>query len=181
MTNDLVRLMQASNDIAFRLIASDGEVTNEIQEELKSLKTNEANLTDQYAQILAELKMREEFLAEKEAQIYEAKKSAQKAQEWLKIQLKNLMKEINKSSLEGHTYRLKSADKGFKVVVENLDEVPQEFLLVDMKYKPDTNLIRLVIEAGNTIPGVHLESSTSLTTYLKKGELYDTSRKISSS
>ncbi len=55
------------------------------------------------------------------------------------------------------TYTSISFRKSAKTVVDNIDELPSEFVIEEVKYKADRTAIKKAINEGREVPGAHIE------------------------
>jgi hypothetical protein len=99
---------------------------------------------------------------QKEKNIAARRKAAENNLEFLKRNLIDKMQKHALKKIENHDIRVTLRKNKAKVVIDDCDAIPAEYVTTKVTVTPNKFLIKDVLDSGTKIDGVHMEDSFSL-------------------
>ena len=145
---ELVALADTDSDIAIQdtLEAVEGE----FEEKAKSLMIVVNGMGSDVDSINTEIK-----------RLQERKKIIQNRQESLRDYLRHNMQESGIKKIECPLFTITLANGRDIVQIDNIDEIPTDFVEIETNLKPDKKTLLAALKSGEVIPGVSLVKSQS--------------------
>lgn len=172
MENEVTTLATLSRvyaEIEHDLLASEGELSDEIENRLNELALNLETKVDSIAYVLERLDREASALKERARMFQNAGKRIQSAQDWLKQYTKVAMQAMKTSELQGQSYRFLLSNSKPKLIVTDEQSIPPEFWIETVSRSLDKDLIETAIANGIEVPGVHYEEVKALRVSVPKG------------
>lgn len=91
-----------------------------------------------------------------------------RSRDQLRARLKIAMGKLGTKELVGHEYRFRVIDTQKRLVIQNELEIPSNYLVETVEFKPDKARIKDALEKGESVPGCNLEGGTAIRSYLNK-------------
>lgn len=171
LSTSLIAITREIQAIESAIIESGGELSAELEERICTATIMQELKCDAYSAIIARCNS---IKAEYEAQVESLAKVANTASlisKKLKNNIKEALKELGTTELNGQITRFKLSSSKPKVTIINIELLPKEFYARAVTYTPDLELIAEAIKAGQVVPGAELTPSYSLRTYAAKKEI----------
>ncbi len=90
------------------------------------------------------------------------KKSAQNRAQWLKHYLQQNMQALEITKLQAGVFRLGIQKNPPRVVVDDPDQIPRDYAEEVTELRIDKNALKSALQAGQNVPGAHIEQGESL-------------------
>lgn len=159
MSNTLYQIKQEFLDTLNHLEATEGELTDDIQE---ALEIHETELREKSLSYRAVITQKEEFILTIDAEIKRLqtmKKREQNKISWLKQSLVNAITLFGDIKTDFCTFT-QSQSKRLSVV--DIEKIPAKYKTIEQSVKVDKNAIKQGLKQGEDIKGVELEVFTNL-------------------
>lgn len=156
MSDTLKTMIENQNNLMMEIMASDGEITPELEAKLNDLDVSIPSKIDAYYLIMDRLENESDYFKSKAEEFLLAAKQMSQAKERIKDRLKFIMQSENKTELLGNDYKFSLSKSKPKVAIqENL--VPIEYYKQVIEERIEKDRIAEDLKAGISIPGCHLE------------------------
>lgn len=138
-----------------------GEVNSEVLDRLNAIQESFEIKAQNVALVCLELKDRKEAIKKEIERLQNLLKRAERGEEWLRRYLSEAMICTGYDRIEGVTTNI-SFRCSEETVIDNMDEIPKEFIKEKVTYAPDKTAIKQAIKAGKEINGAHIEKKKNL-------------------
>lgn len=138
-----------------------GEVNAEVLERLNSMQESLLVKAQNVALVCLELRDRKEAIKREIERLQSLLKRAESGEEWLKGYLSETMSSTGYERIEGVFTKI-SFRSSEETVIDNMDELPKEFIKEKVTYTPDKTAIKVAIKSGQQVNGAHLEKKKNL-------------------
>lgn len=88
-------------------------------------------------------------------------KRAERGEKWLTEYLDENVKSAGYERIDGARVSI-SFRNSEETVIDNMDELPKEFIKEKVTYSPDKTAIKQAIKAGKEVNGAHIEKKKNL-------------------
>jgi len=156
MSETLNSLMAAQHELLEALVASDGELSAEMESKLAQLEVSVPAKLDSYYLIMERLDSEAAYFKSRAEEFAMAAKQMGSAKERLKDNLKFHMQSNALKELVGVDYKFTLSNSKPKVII-NESLVPKEYTREVVEIKIDKDRIAEDLKIGVPIPGCHLE------------------------
>lgn len=163
---DLLKLFYT---IECRIADNSGEITPELDEELKSITQNLSSKIDQVSYIQERSKVSAEYYKQKSDEYYRLSKSMERVDEKLTEYIKFGMQQNNLERIEGEEVIFKLSKRGQSVEITNAALLPDEACTIVRQ--PSKTRIKEMILSGQAPAGADLRDTVVLTKSIKRKEL----------
>jgi hypothetical protein len=168
----LVRLAMEAMELERQILvlaeANDGEIDQQLEAYLGSVEHEIEQKVDNYKFVMDRLEATSTDLAEKAAQFKAAAMALHTAKERLKTKIKETMVVRGVKEVRGVNWRFALTELAPKLEAPDLTRVPEVFVKVKRVYELDKDLVRIRLEAGDSVPGVTVTPSHALRPYVNK-------------
>ena len=153
------------------IVASEGEISDELAQELESLGDITAAKIEAYAWVLDRMELEASYWRAKAERYMKIARGLESADERMKENLKKFMSLAEIESVSGIDMEFRLIRSGTHLDTSNMsiDEIPMDF--VKVKKELDKAKIKTALESGESVNGVVLVPTIQLRRYLKKREL----------
>lgn len=138
-----------------------GEVNSEVLERLNSIQESFEVKAQNVALVCLELKDKQDMIDREVARLKKLSDRAKTAQEWLENYLTDTMTSVGYERIDGAFTRI-SFRSSEETIIDNIDELPKEFIKEKVTYYPDKAAIKAAIKAGQEVNGAHIEKKKNL-------------------
>ncbi len=163
----LAELTKTTNHILELIAYSEGELTEEVEQWLTVTQTQLVQKTDNYALFFEKADSEIDFLKQQASFFTKAARQLSNTIDRLKDHMKEQMRLMDTTELDGHYYRFKLSKTKPKVLI-NEDLLPAEYTREKVIIEPDKTKIYEDAQTGKQIPGVTLQESWGLRKYAAK-------------
>ena len=167
----LLQLVKTSNEITETLYESGGELTPQLEDNLKQLEVSLEAKVDAYVAIIERSDKEIEFLEHKIKQLQSVKKGLSTLKDHLKDRLKLASRELEKPVLEGIESKVTVSPSKPSVIIADESQLTDKYLEKVVTYKPLKDIILTDLNQGIEVPGVKLEQGYSLRIGVKNKQL----------
>lgn len=178
MSKPLAMLFAEQNKIIEKLIEGDGEISSELEIEMKDLAAITEAKTDGYYLILERLESESLFFKTRADEFTTASKTLSNAHFRIKARLKDLMQQNDFQELIGHDYKFKLSASKPSVIINNEDLIPSEYKTEVTTIQIDKNKISEDLRIGVPVSGASLQESFALRSSVIKSLKGKTNAKI---
>lgn len=164
-SKSLITLVQEFGEIERYIIGNDGEVSPALEEFMDLHRGELSAKVDGYKLFMDFIDSRAAYLKDIEGQYYAARKALENQKECMKGNLKFAMNAMKTEDLEGTQFRFKLSKPKPKLAIDMalLDDYWKK---EEVKMVADADLIQKYLDEGSDIPGVTVESSQTLRSYV---------------
>lgn len=159
MNKSLIELTQIANDIQMKLMESMGEVTDEIEKALVEIESRLPDKVDGYKFIIDKAQSDIEFWTKKSDEAHEIAQRLSNYISKLKEVTVIAAAQMQVNEIVGHEYIAKIINSPHRVIIENDQEIPQDFKEIVQTTCIKKKEILETIKSGKDVPGAHLEQS----------------------
>ena len=138
-----------------------GEVNSEVLERLNSIQESFEAKAQSVALVCLELRDRKEAIKREIERLRSLLKRAERGEEWLRVYLSEAMTSTGYETIDGAFTKI-SFRSSEETVIDNMDELPKEFIKEKVTYAPDKTAIKQAIKAGKEVSGAHIEKKKNL-------------------
>lgn len=163
----LIEIAEQSLHLEIMLIASEGEITEEISSHIASINLELPSKLESYARIIERMKSLSADYDREIKRLEKIKDGIEKTETFLKSNIRHVMNRLNVKELNGHTCRYILKKIAPKLVLDE-SALPSEMKVIVQTFKPDREKILLAIDEGKLVAGAHLEDNFALTKVAKK-------------
>lgn len=114
---------------------------------------------DNIAYLIEKSKMQADFLKDKIEELQEAKKILKNKQKSLKEYMTSALDEAGIKELQTSNHILKTRNYKKSVIVDRLEDLPDEYKKTETVVKPDSNALYRALMNGDEIKGAHLKDN----------------------
>jgi len=164
----LTTIIQQISSLEQLLIESDGELTDQLEDQLKVKDIELPEKVDAYVYTIERLDQAREFYAQKAKQFQNIAKNIDQAVDRMKDNIKMAAEVLCTDELKGQDFRFKVQRSKASVIIDSLEKLPGEFIISEVVTKPDKKKLADALAQG-PIDGAHLEPQVSLRVYPNKG------------
>lgn len=167
-TKTLASLVEHSSQLFSKIIASEGELSPELEAELQSvLSTDLPAKVDACQYFLSRLESEIEYFSAQAKQLQDATRSLKNAESRFKDYIKQVMLQNGLTDIEGNTYRFKLSNSKPSLVV-NQELVEPAYKVQIVETVVDKKKIEDDLKLGVPVIGAELVPSYSLRSYANK-------------
>lgn len=156
-----------SQEITSLIINNEGEITQELDAYLNNLDLSIAAKSDQIGYCFAQIENQIEFLKSREEEIKEARKRLEKNLEDFETRVKAFIRALDRDKIEGDLYTLGFRKSAGRVIVNDLDALPEEYKTTKVTIDADKKKLKETLALGIEVPGAVIEYEPSLTRKIK--------------
>lgn len=138
-----------------------GEVNSEVLERLNSIQESFEAKVQNVALVCLELRDRKETIEREIDRLEKLKKRAKRGEAWLEMYLSEAMTSTGYETIDGAFTKI-SFRSSEETIIDNIDELPKEFIKEEVTYSPDKTAIKKAIKAGKEVNGAHIEKKKNL-------------------
>lgn len=138
-----------------------GEVDSEVLERLNSIQESFEAKAQNVALVCLELRDKKETIKREIERLQCLLKCAERGEAWLRGYLSEAMTSTGYERIDGVTTNI-SFRSSEETVIDNMDELPKEFIKEKVTYAPDKTAIKQAIRAGKEVNGAHIEKKKNL-------------------
>lgn len=138
-----------------------GEVNSEVLERLNSIQESFEVKAQNVALVCLELRDRKETIEREIDRLEKLKKRAKRGEAWLEMYLSEAMTSTGYETIDGAFTKI-SFRSSEETIIDNIDELPKEFIKEEVTYSPDKTAIKQAIKAGKEVNGAHIEKKKNL-------------------
>ena len=138
-----------------------GEVNSEILERLNAIQESFEVKAQNVALVCLELRDRKETIEREIDRLEKLKKRAKRGEAWLEMYLSEAMTSTGYETIDGAFTKI-SFRSSEETVIDNMDELPKEFIKEKVTYTPDKTAIKVAIKSGKEVNGAHIEKKKNL-------------------
>ena len=138
-----------------------GEVDSSVLERLNAVQESFEVKAQNCALVCLELHDREETIKREIERLQSLLKRAERGEEWLRRYLSNAMTSTGYETIDGAFTKI-SFRSSEETVIDNMDELPKEFIKEKVTYSPDKTAIKVAIKSGKEVNGAHIEKKKNL-------------------
>jgi len=164
MTDTLLSALTTLHELEQSIISNGGEITPQLENDLKNLQDGITNKIDSYAIIMEHLKQRAVFWNEKAALTKKYASTCNSIVERLKANIKTFMYLQDQHEIEGDEIRFKLSPAAPTL---DIDEkiLPDEYFKTEIVRTIDKDLVKAKLKEGVEIPGAKFIENYSLRNY----------------
>lgn len=140
---------------------ADGEVTEEILQELQLNEKDFENKAVSYGFVIKAFENTEEIIDKEIKRLVELKNKSAKRQEMFKAILSEAMQQYGYEKIETPTLKL-SFRKSEAVEITDEKLLPKDYLIIKTTEQPDKQKIKYYVKLGQVVPGAELVTRKSL-------------------
>ena len=170
--------MMTQEDLAKKIIESEGVVTEVDELNLEKNDKELASKVDRCKFVLDQMKVTKEMLKAKAKVFTDAARVIDNEEKRLKDRLKESMREMGTSELLGNDYKFTLAEVRSTVDVYDEGQLPPVFMTEKITMAPDKDAIRQALESSQVVNGARLLLSFSLTGRVNKKLIAPTKKKV---
>ena len=138
-----------------------GEFDTALLERLNAIQESFEVKAQNCALVCLELRDRKEAIKCEIERLQGLLKRAEKGEEWLRGYLSEAMTSTGYETIDGARVSI-SFRSSEETVIDNMDELPKEFIKEKVTYAPDKTAIKQAIKAGKEVNGAHIEKKKNL-------------------
>lgn len=168
MKQTLGNLVEEAARLESMLIDSGGEISEQLEAELRSWETDFESKVDGYGVIMERFELSAEHWKRKASQMAQTAKQLDNMVKRLKDRLRFGMVGLGRDVVAGEEYQFKLAKSAPKVVIEDESVIPTACMEKQEKWIISKTKIKDALIAGHHIPGAYLEENWSLRRSIKK-------------
>lgn len=168
MSKSLSELMSESNRISEMLVASEGEITEEIQKIMGYAELEIPEKIDGYHYVMTRLESDVEYYNKRAQEFAVTAKVLDNARDRLKDHVKYVMGEKQITELNGIDFKFILSKSNPSVVISNEELVPQEYKKEITEVKIEKKRIAEDLKMGVPVAGCHLQESMTLKASINK-------------
>lgn len=161
----LIAIVKDFNALDELLIEQNGELCPTLENWMQINEHNLSEKVDGYKLYLEHLESRNEYFKGIKEQANAAQNIFKNMVSRLKDNLKYAMTSMETSELRGEMYRFKLGKSKEKIVIENAEMIPLKYTKEVTRIEIDMDAIKAAIDAGEVIPGIMIETNSSLLSY----------------
>lgn len=166
----LHELVSQAQSIESKILQAGGELTPEIETEMKSVDLAMADKVEGYALVMARLEREAGYWEERAVAYSKIAKAIHQAIDFRKSAIKSAMTQLGLTEVTGIDHRFTLTDSGNpKLVIEDEAKLPTEFKLIVQTTEIEKDKIKTALKAGQPVEGARLEYGKQLRTYMNKG------------
>lgn len=158
----LVEIAFQFESIMDEIANSEGEISTEMEEALKSSDLEFAKKIDAYGHCDSRMTQEIEYLKKKADTLYARAKRIEAAQDRMKDVLKSVMVAMELKKAQGEDYSFTLSPSKPKVVIVDESMIPNVYWRKEVVEKISKDDIRAVLENGSEVSGARLEASYTL-------------------
>lgn len=162
---NLPALVRLSNELRLFLVENDGEITDEMANGLAIVEKDLPAKVDSYKFIIDDMESEVVKWRERADEFTRIYKGYKLFIEKLKENLKFACISMNKTELEGNSYRWKLQNSKSSVIIEDEGLIPVEFKTVVQTIQINKDLIQKSFLEGSQVPGCRLEQNSYVRSY----------------
>lgn len=162
----LVERLTRFNQLQIQIIEANGELTPELESELTLTEQSICLKTENYHFVIEQCGVSAKHFREKAAEMARIAKGLERAQDFLKENLKAAMISMETKELVAGGVKAKLVKCPERLVIDSEDLIPREFTEVVVKVRPDA--LKEALVSGQEVPGAHLEGGLALRFYPNK-------------
>tara|TARA_Y100000361_G_scaffold153143_1_gene174237 strand:+ start:553 stop:1068 length:516 start_codon:yes stop_codon:yes gene_type:complete len=157
----LWEISEGMRRVAADIEASEGELTEEIEAKIELLNMDWEHKVEACCHVMDEIQSRHDVLKAHVDRLASAMKSLKRSKESLKDYVHRQHELAGKKKTITSTYVVTLQNNSMpSVLVSQFDQLPDDYRKI--KESADTKKIRASIEAGEVVPGAHLEYGTHI-------------------
>jgi len=168
MSETLNSLMAAQHELLEALVASDGELSAEMESKLAQLEVSVPAKLDSYYLIMERLDSEAAYFKSRAEEFAMAAKQMGSAKERLKDNLKFHMQSNALKELAGVDYKFTLSNSKPSVLIHNEELIPKEYCKEVVMVKIDKDKIREDLSLGVPVAGASLVEGVSLRSSINK-------------
>lgn len=168
MKQTLGNLIEDAARLESMLIDSGGEISEELEAELKSWEENFEEKIDGYGVIMERFELSAEHWKRKASQMTQTARQLDNMVKRLKDRLRFGMTSLGRDEVTGDQYRFKLSKIAPKVVIEDESVIPSVCLEKEEKWKISKTKVKDMLLSGRHVPGAYLEDNYSLRRSINK-------------
>ena len=138
-----------------------GEVNTEVLDRLNAIQESFEAKAQNVALVCLELRDRKEAIKREIDRLQSLLKRAERGEKWLTGYLDENVKSAGYERIDGARVSI-SFRSSEETVIDNMDELPKEFIKEKVTYAPDKTAIKQAIKAGKEVNGAHIEKKKNL-------------------
>lgn len=166
MSETLVALLAQQNDLVNELIASEGEISEELEIKMKSLPEK----VDSCQFVLSRFEMEQNYFAERAAYFADISKRFGKARDQITEYIKYSMESAGQTEVNGNDYTIKLRNNPPSVNIIDEALIPAGYMNEKVTKVVDKKRIKEDALIGVVVPGAEIKIGTSIKfTANKKG------------
>lgn len=169
MSSTLKELLIESSQLEDQLVATAGELTEELEQSLMLLEIKIPEKVSRTMGLIDRLEMEADNLYSKAQKYLMAQKALSGLRERLLANVKHNMITNNLDSLKGTDESFTLTEGKKTVIISDYSALPKSYNPETITSQPDKEKIRQAIERGEVVPGATLQSSFVLRRKINKG------------
>lgn len=138
-----------------------GEFDTALLERLNAIQESFEVKAQNCALVCLELRDRKEAIKREIERLQSLLKRAERGEKWLTEYLDENVKSAGYERIDGARVSI-SFRSSEETVIDNMDELPKEFIKEKVTYAPDKTAIKQAIKAGKEVNGAHIEKKKNL-------------------
>jgi hypothetical protein len=150
------------------IIEHEGEIDAALELVIENHELDVASKTDRIAFVISEMKNTIENLKAREKEVAQARKFAETALERLEERTLTFISDLGKESTEGNLYSLGKRKTSGRVVVDDLEALPQEYKTTKVVIDADKKALKDVLALGVDVPGAKIVYEPTLKITVRK-------------
>lgn len=167
---NLREIAKIRNEILGQIFEKSGELTPEMEDALTITTRDQTEKIDSTKYVLDMLDKDEEYFKEKAHEFDLMAKRIFNTKKRIKDGIKFVMNELNLKEISGNDYKFVLSQTIGKLVIDNENEVPQEFKTIVQTSVINNDRLKGEILLGRDVPGAHVENGNSVRAYITTKE-----------
>ena len=164
-SRSLIAIVKDFHALDELLIESGGELCPTLENWMQLNQENLSEKVDNYKLYIEHLESRNDYFKGIKEQCNAAQNVFKNMVERMKANLKFSMESMEMEEIRGEMFRYKLGKPKDKLVITNRDEIPVEYTKEVTTIQVDMELVEKAIAEGKTVPGVKIETTSSLLSY----------------
>lgn len=160
--NSIYALTVQSKEIIQALSENEGELTPQLEDMISNHEIALAHKTDAIVFCMKDIENQIEFFKQQEKQIKEYRAVLERGLERFEDRIKTFVKTIEKEKLDGDLYSISLRKSTGKVIVNDLDAIPEEYKVTKVVVDADKKKLKETLSLGIDIPGAVIEYEPTL-------------------
>jgi len=161
----LIAIVKDFNALDELLIEQEGELCPTLENWMQINEQNLAEKVDNYKLYIEHLESRNDYFKNIKDQANQAQNIFKNMVSRMKSNLKFSMQSMGTNEINGELYRFKLGKPKLKIFITNSEDIPLKFTKEVTKIEIDMDEIEKAVAAGEIVPGVAIEETSSLLSY----------------
>lgn len=158
----LFELVSQANELSEKIVESGGEITPEMETALALNETAIATKVDSYAVLMDRSALEESYWRARAAECEAIARGFKKVAERLDNNIHQAMKAMSVTEITGDEYKFKIQKCGSRLVIEDKEALPKEYVIQTVVTEPDKARIKSALSEGFKVSGAKLEGGTTV-------------------